>query len=481
MAHVLIMPRQGNTVESCIIGEWKVKEGDAVAADLPVCVVETDKATFEVPAGAAGTVLKILREAGDDVPVLEPIMVLGEAGESWEAALNAAGKQAPAAGVEAGKEAAASSGGAGQTGSDGGSSGAVKAGSGGGAGSVSGSISQTGGLTENPVSAVSPRARKFAEREAADLSAIASGSGPGGRIIEADVAASIAGRPPLTEAAKAELRRRIAAGETSGSITAGSGIGGRITAEDLKKTGFAGEGPAAGFAGSEYSDAPVKGIRKLIADQMMESHSNTAAFTLNASAPALNLLGLRARFKASDPELGLNKITINDLLLFAVSRILPLYPYMNAHRLGDTLRSFRTVHLGVAVSTPRGLMVPVIRNAETLSLLEISAKARELAGACRSGSVSPDDLHGSTLTVTNLGNTGIESFTPVINIPEVAILGICSILPRPAETSPGNYEILPHLGLSLTIDHAVVDGAPAAEFLKAFAAAVKDIDLWLAK
>ncbi|MDR1046822.1 MAG: 2-oxo acid dehydrogenase subunit E2 [Treponema sp.] len=478
MAHVLIMPRQGNTVESCIIGEWKVKEGDPVAADVPVCVVETDKATFEVPAGAAGIVLKILREAGDDVPVLEPIMVLGEAGESWEAVLSASGKQAPAAevqaaGAKAGNEAAAPPGGG------------IQAGSGSETGTVSGGISQTGGRTENIVSAASPRARKLAEREAVDLSVITSPSGPGGRIIEPDVIASIAGRPPLTEAAKAELRRRITAGEASGSITAGSGIGGRITAGDLQETGFSGEGPgagpAAGFAGPEYSDAPVKGIRKLIAAQMMESHSNTAAFTLNASAPALNLLGLRARFKASDSGLGLNKITINDLILFAVSRILPLYPYMNAHRLGDTLRSFRTVHLGVAVSTPRGLMVPVIRNAETLSLLQISAKARELAGACRSGSVSPDDLHGSTLTVTNLGNTGIESFTPVINIPEVAILGICSILPRPAETSPGNYEILPHLGLSLTIDHAVVDGAPAAEFLKAFAAAIKDIDLWLAK
>ena len=134
MAHVLIMPRQGNTVESCIIGEWKVKEGDTVAADLPVCVVETDKATFEVPAGAAGTVLKILREAGDDVPVLEPIMVLGEAGESWEAVLNASGKQAPAAGTEAGKLAG------------GGSSGAVEAGSGGGAGAKSGSNVDSGSV-----------------------------------------------------------------------------------------------------------------------------------------------------------------------------------------------------------------------------------------------------------------------------------------------------------------------------------------------
>jgi pyruvate dehydrogenase E2 component (dihydrolipoamide acetyltransferase) len=462
MAHVLIMPRQGNTVESCVIGEWKVKEGDAVAADAPVCVVETDKATFEVPAGIAGTVLKILREAGDDVPVLEPIMVLGETGESWETALNAAGKQAQAAGKETVPEAGA------------------QAGSGGGDSPASVSLPQAGGRTENPVFAVSPRARKFAEREAADLSAVVSHSGPGGRIIESDVAASIAGRPPLTEAAKAELRRRIAAGEAPGTPASGSGIGGRIMTADLGQAGFSAP-QSAGFAGPEYSDAPLKGIRKLIASQMMESHSNTAAFTLNTSTPACNLLSLRARFKASDPELGLNKITINDLILFAVSRILPLYPYMNAHRLGDTLRSFHTVHLGVAVSTPRGLMVPVVKNAETLPLLGISARARELAGACRSGSVSPDDLHGSTLTVTNLGNTGIESFTPVINVPEVAILGICGILPRPVETSPGNYEILPHLGLSLTIDHAVVDGAPAAEFLKAFAAAIRDIDLWLAK
>jgi pyruvate dehydrogenase E2 component (dihydrolipoamide acetyltransferase) len=330
----------------------------------------------------------------------------------------------------------------------------------------------------------SPRARKLAEREGVDISGIAPGSGPGGRIIEADVAAVIAGRPLLTEAAKEELRRRIAAGEGAGLAAVGSGIGGRITLGDLVGAGQgvpAGQRAPAVAAGPEYSDEPVKGIRKVIASQMMASHTNTAAFTLNASAPAANLLALRSRFKAADPALGLGKITINDLILFAASRLLPLYPYMNAHRLGDSLRTFHTVHLGVAVSTPRGLMVPVIRNAETLPLLRISAQARELAEACRSGSISPDALHGSTLTVTNLGNTGIESFTPVINVPEVAVLGICGILPKPAETSPGRYEILPHLGLSLTIDHAVVDGAPAAEFLKAFASAVKDIDLWLAK
>jgi pyruvate dehydrogenase E2 component (dihydrolipoamide acetyltransferase) len=230
----------------------------------------------------------------------------------------------------------------------------------------------------------------------------------------------------------------------------------------------------------DYTDTPIKGIRRVIADQMMLSHAGTAAFTLNASAPAVNLQSLRARFKASAPELGLNRITVNDLVLFAASRVLPLYPYMNAHKLEGMVRSFKHVHLGVAVSTARGLMVPALRNAETLSLLQISAKAKELAEACRTGAVAPDDLHGSTLTVTNLGNTGIESFTPVINVPEVAVLGVCGIQPKPVETAE-DYEILPHLGFSLTIDHAVVDGAPAAEFLKALCGAIRDIDLWIAK
>jgi pyruvate dehydrogenase E2 component (dihydrolipoamide acetyltransferase) len=336
--------------------------------------------------------------------------------------------------------------------------------------------------------AVSPRAKKLAEAEAVDLRAL-TGSGPGGRVIEADVKAAAAARPPLTQAARDELRRRIAAGLPAEAAGPGSASGGRIGAADIAAGGGApraAPGGAAVTAGGdtymdEYTDTPIKGIRRIIADQMMSSHNTTAAFTLNSAAPVVTLQALRARFKESAPELGLNRITVNDLVLFAASRVLPLYPFMNAHKLDGVIRTFANVHLGVAVSTPRGLMVPVLRNANRLSLAQISQRARALAEACRNGSVSPGDLHGSTLTVTNLGNTGIDSFTPVINIPEVAILGICGIGPRPAETAPGRYEIFPHLGLSLTIDHGVVDGAPAAEFLKAFCAAVRDIDIWIAK
>jgi pyruvate dehydrogenase E2 component (dihydrolipoamide acetyltransferase) len=342
----------------------------------------------------------------------------------------------------------------------------------------------------NPIGslAASPRAKKMAGQEAVDLRAL-KGSGPGGRIIAADVAMAAAERPPLTQAAKDEIRKRIAAGLPAVAAGSGSGIGGRLTLADLDRdmaVRVAGTGQAAGASASltvadEYTDTPVRGIRKLIADQMMASHNTTAAFTLNTSAPVVKLQQIRSRFKASDPALGLNRITVNDLVLFAVSRVLPLYPYMNAHRKEGLIRTFKNVHLGCAVATPRGLMVPVIRNADRLSLIQISQRARELAEACRGGAVSPEDLHGSTLTVTNLGNTGIESFSPVINIPEVAILGVCGILPKPAETGPGQYEILPHLGLSLTIDHAALDGAPAAEFLKTLSGAIRDIDIWIAK
>jgi pyruvate dehydrogenase E2 component (dihydrolipoamide acetyltransferase) len=449
------MPRQGNTVESCIIGEWKVKEGDTVAADTPVCVVETDKATFEVPAGAAGTVLKIFHPAGDDVPVLQPIMAVGNPGEAID---TSAGDQPSVA-----------------------------------AAGVPSSAPPPPSLPDAPPvapavsgegrAAASPRAKNLAREEAVDLRTLG-GSGPGGRIIAADVAAAAAGRPPLTEAAKDELRKRIAAGLPAGVEGPGSGIGGRITLGDAGSTGT-GQAPApavpAASGGGEYTDTPIKGIRKVIAGQMMASHNTTAAFTLNAGAPVARLQELRARFKGSDPSLGLSRITVNDLVLFAVSRVLPNYLYMNAHKLDGTVRTFKNVHLGCAVATPRGLMVPVIRDADRLSLIQISQKARELAEACRNGSVSPDDLHGSTFSITNLGNTGVESFTPVINIPEVSILGVCGIQPKPAEVSPGHYEILPHLGLSLTIDHAVVDGAPAAEFLKAVSAALRDIDIWIAK
>jgi pyruvate dehydrogenase E2 component (dihydrolipoamide acetyltransferase) len=468
MAHILIMPRQGNTVESCVIQEWKVKEGDSVQADTTAAVVETDKATFEVPAGADGQVLKLLYGGGDDVPVLEPIAVIGAAGEDWQAALGSAGTQANAAGG-AGTDSAA------QTAPQ---SAAQSPGAPGRPAAAPGVPAVTGpadSSSTNPP--VSPRARKLAAAEALALTGIA-GSGPGGRIIERDVAAALAGRPALTAAARA-------AGTVAGSGPAGSGLGGRITAGDLAAGASAANLAQAPAGEGEITETPVKGIRKLIADRMLSSLAESAQFTLNASAPAGRLRELRKRMKAqaeTSPaglDLGLAKVTVNDLVLFAVSRVLPAYPFMNALKIGDTVKTYSRVHLGVAVDTPRGLMVPVIRNACLLSLRQISAEAKRLAAACQNGSARPEELSGSTFTVTNLGSFGVSGFTPVLNAPEVGILGVCGIELKPVEGNEG-VRFEPHIGFSLTINHQVVDGAPAAKFLSALCRAVADLDLLLA-
>jgi pyruvate dehydrogenase E2 component (dihydrolipoamide acetyltransferase) len=455
MAHVLIMPRQGNTVESCIIQEWKVKEGDAVKADTTVAVVETDKATFDVPAGAEGQVLKILHGDGDDVPVLQPIAVIGAAGEDWSAALGSAGgageealTKAQRTQREEEKENKADN-------------------------PPLPSVASVPPC-ENSETKASPRARNLAAAEGVALGGIA-GSGPGGRIIERDVTAALAGRPPLTAAARA----------SGGAIpSVGTGLGGRVTVADRAAAPSSSVPSVVSIQGEgSVTETPIKGVRKLISDRMLASLSEMAQFTLNASAPAVKLQELRARFKAAGEGLGVSKVTVNDLVLYAVSRVLPQYPFMNALKIGDTLKTYERIHLGLAVDTPKGLMVPVIRNANLLSLKDISCEAKRLAAACQGGTVKPDELSGSTFTVTNLGSFGVTNFTPIINAPEVAILGVCSIELKPIETDDDDecgFAFAPHIGFSLTINHQVVDGAPAARFLKALCAAVADLDLLLA-
>jgi len=449
------MPRQGNTVESCIITDWKVHEGDAVTAETTICEVETDKASFEVPAGAAGTVLKLLHASGDDVPVLQPIAVIGAAGEDWQGAVKGNGEQGKGANESSPTVKQADEGQKQQA-----------------------AVTAPQPLVSDTLS-ISPRARKLAEKEALPLPV--PGTGPGGRIIERDITAALQNRPPLTVAARAAGPRAVPA--------VGSGIGGRVTAADIaagaaftSPAGSPVQSPSPFSEEGAITETPVRGIRKIIADRMFTSLAETAQFTLNASAPALKLQELRARIKAGGEfadTFGLSKISINDLVLFAVARTLPRFPFMNALKTGDTIRTFERVHLAVAVDTPKGLMVPVIRNANLLSLARISSEAKRLAAACQGGTANPDELSGSTFTVTNLGSLGVSSFTPVINYPEVAILGVCNIEIKPVAMSP-EVRFEPQIGFSLTINHQAVDGAPAARFLKALCEAVGNIDLLLA-
>jgi pyruvate dehydrogenase E2 component (dihydrolipoamide acetyltransferase) len=474
VANALVMPRQGNTVESCILTRWRKAEGQSVTAEEIICEVETDKASFEVPAGTAGLVLKLLAAEGDDVPVLAPIAVIGQAGEDWQSAV---GGQAATASPTASPTTATPN-----------ASAAVQH-------AAVATLSETApaAAAQAPASGqapgVSPRARSLAAAKAVDATSLG-GSGPGGRVIERDVLAALESRPPLSAAA-------LAAAKAGAALpAAGTGPGGRITVADLAGAAGAAEATAqtaprgaaavtattatTAFPGA-FQDTPIRSIRKIIADRMLESVSTSAQLTFNGSAPAARLQELRARMKASPEALGLAKVTVNDLVLFAVSRVLKEQPWLNAHKLGDTLRSFERVHLGMAVDTPRGLMVPVIRDADLLSLAQISTEAKRLAAACLEGHILPDELSGSTFTVTNLGSLGIESFTPILNAPEVGILGVDNITLRPVQGENGEVRFEPRLGLSLTVNHQLIDGAPAARFLKGVADALADIDLWLAR
>lgn len=462
----VVMPKQGNTVESVIIVDWKKRVGETVEVGDVLCEVETDKATMEVPSPVAGVLLKTLYNVGDEVPVMTTIAWIGEPGE---AAPDGEGEAVRS------KEVASPS-------------------------VPSAASPEAPAAAPSPASAaelrppISPRARHLAERKGVDTGGL-TGSGPGGRIIERDVQAALAAQPKLTPVAKAMVA------EGGYAVPAqGSGPGGRVTSKDLVRAGEqksrrAGEVleriPPAGAAQAPVSIAapsplapgeveiiPVKGVRKVIAERMLQSLQTTAQLTIHASADARALQALRKRLKESPEAMGLRGITINDLVLFAVARTLPAYPGLNALFTGTEIHQYRSVHLGVAVDTPRGLMVPVIRAAEALSLRQLSAEAKRLATACLESKITPDELTGGTFTVTNLGAFGVESFTPVLNPPQVAILGVCAIQPKAVEVD-GEIRFIPHIGLSLTINHQVVDGAPAARFLQALGQAIAAVDLLL--
>ena len=442
MATIVVMPQLGNSVESCIIVEWMIAEGDTVSVDQTLASIETDKSTMEVPSTAEGTVLKLLWQEGDEVPVKDPLIIVGEPGEDISG-LVPGGDAAPAEADAPAEQAAAPE------------------------------AAAPAFATERATGAVSPRARALAASNGVDASAIAEGSGPHGRVIERDVAAAIAAGPVLTSAARA----------AGVSAAEGTGIGGRVSVADAGRTAeaapaaaVAAPAAAADFPGASTS-APLKGVRKVVAKRMMESLTSTAQLTLNTTANAAGILAMRKKVKNADESLGLNKITLNDLVCFAVSRTLLKYPVFNAHLEDGVLTEFEQVHLGFACDTPRGLLVPVIRSAQALGLKAFSDEAKRLAGGAIDGSLSPDFLSGGTFTVSNIGSFGIETFTPVINLPQTAILGVGAITPRPTVAADGSIGVEQRLNLSLTIDHQVIDGADGARFLRDLVAAIENIDV----
>ncbi|MBK7819952.1 MAG: 2-oxo acid dehydrogenase subunit E2 [Tessaracoccus sp.] len=446
MATVVVMPQLGNSVESCLIVSWQAKVGDEIAENAIVCEVETDKATMEVPTSAGGTVLALLWDEGDDVPVKEPLLVVGAAGEDPKAALDAAGwkgkdgEPAPAVAEAAAEQAAPEA-------------------------PAAERAAATG--------ASSPRARGLATANSLDIAEVAEGSGPGGRVIERDV-----------KAALADATRGAARAGAHGSGAQGTGLGGRVTTTDLTTPAAvpaAVAAPVAPVARGEFpgasTTAPLKGIRKTIADRMMYSLASSAQLTYTTTANAAGLLALRKRLKNAPAELGLNAVTIGDLVGFAAVKTAAKHTSHNAHLADGVLTTFEQVHMGFACDTPRGLLVPTVRHASEMGLREFSATSKELAQQAIVGNINPDLLSGATFTVSNLGGLGIESFTPLLNVPQVAILGVDAIFPRAKVNADGSFGVEQRIGFSLTADHRVIDGADAARFLADLVRYVENIDV----
>lgn len=487
MAQIVVMPALGNTVESCLLSSWQVAVGDTVDANTTLCEIETDKSTMDVPTGVAGTVLALLGEEGDEIPVKTPIAVIGETGENVEAVLAEAGVAPQTTGE--GGEVDESTEDALTPEADAPAEPAAFVPTVTGEG---GEVDETreDALTpraDGAPAAVSPRARSRAAAEGLSLDAVAAGSGPQGRVIERDVIAAAAAGPRPTRGAFGE--------DISGRQ--GTGLGGRVTRDDLATQAVGAEnagsrreegrlsaqetqavgGAGAGEFPGTYTDTPLKGIRKLIAERMLNALAVSAQLSYDASADATGLLALRKKFKGSPADLGYSGITLGDMVCFATVQVLKRHANLNAHLVDGTLRTFDSVHLGLAVDTPRGLLVPTIRNADRLSVRELSNTTKELAEAARSGKIDPELLSGATFTVSNLGSFGIEGFTPIINVPQTGILGVNTISNHPVLNDDGSVGVQPRMGFSLTADHQVVDGADAGRFLADLAQAIAHIDL----
>jgi pyruvate dehydrogenase E2 component (dihydrolipoamide acetyltransferase) len=427
MAHVVIMPRQGQSVETCIIGIWNKKVGDKVEPGDILFTYETDKASFDEEAKVEGELLAVFYKEGEEVPVLTNVAVIGTKGENIDEFLPGVStaastdSSAPVAEASSGKEPEEIQ-----------------------------SIEK-----QNEKIRISPRAKKLAEKLGIAVNTL-QGSGPNKRIVAQDVEAAALVRPK-----QKPLSLQIQKTEDFPSVRETSGSYAPLNGED-------------------FEVKKLSNMRRLIAKAMHQSLQNSAQLTHHMSADARKIMTLRKSFKKKFEagELTQN-ITINDLVCFAAIKALKKFPQANTHFIGDSMRWFRKIHLGLAVDTERGLMVPAIRNADDLSIEGLSSQLNTIAAQCRKGSIDPELLkpEAASFTISNLGNYGVEMFTPVINLPQTAILGVCTIVPRPKDLGDGVYGFVPMIGLSLTYDHQALDGGEATLLLKEIKEQIENLAL----
>nr|MDA3818333.1 dihydrolipoamide acetyltransferase family protein [Prolixibacteraceae bacterium] len=440
---------QGQSVESCIITEFYKKKGDTVNVGDLLFAYETDKASFEEESQYEGTILDVFYDEGDEVPVLENVLVVGNEGENVDEFRP--GGEKDEAEVKASRQAGTST--SSQEVEDKNEQTASEA------------APKAATAKAEAVGFVSPRAKNAAEDKGVDATSL-EGSGPKGRVIERDVMEAAEKMPKMSPLAK-----KMAKEDASLNAEQGSGLAGTVKGGDL----------AAGnpVYGTDFEVKPLSNMRKLIAKAMHASLQNSAQLTHHLGADARNILAIRKKVKAAMAEGYPTNITLNDMVCFATIKALKKFPQVNAHFMGESVKYFNKVHFGLAVDTERGLMVPTIKNADDLSIQGLAGQFKEVAEACRKGSIDPDLLspEAASFTVSNLGNYGVEIFTPVINLPQAAILGVNTIVPRPKDLGDGVYGFVPYIGLSLTYDHRALDGGEATRFVKQVAIEIENLEI----
>ncbi len=440
MAVELKMLQMDQTMTKGKIGKWLVKEGDTVTEGQPLLEIETDKVVHEQESPTDGIIAQILAEEGTNVPVNAILAVIGAQGEEV-ARIEA--DTAPEQEVQAKPEQP--------------------------------TPSPTGDAPK-----ASPAARQLAEKLAINLTEVKP-SGPGGRILESDVQRYIDLREPVpsveTPRLKASPLARRLAKEQGVNLTsiAGSGPEGRIVRDDVLQAASAApevpvvETPAIQQAAEVIA---MDGIRGIIAERMTLSVQTNASVTLHTETDATALVELRGMLNEKLQAREVN-ITYTDLLVKVVANALREHPRLNATLTDEGIHLLPEINIGVAVALADGLVVPVVRNADKERLSEISGQVKNFAERARRNQLTPGELQGGTFTITNLGNFGIDAFTPIINPPESAILGVGRILKKPVVDND-EIVIRSMLTLSLTFDHRVVDGAPAAQFLQTVSNYIQD-------
>jgi pyruvate dehydrogenase E2 component (dihydrolipoamide acetyltransferase) len=433
MATEVLVPPLGTTTDTVTLVKWYVDEGGTVRKGEPLFAVETDKATLDVEAPDSGVLRRVTAQPGDVLSALSVIAVIAAPDEllaETPAATSPAVETAPRTSTPAAEP------------------------------------TQAAATSEKRTRIfISPRARRLAERHRIPLTEL-HGSGPNGAIIERDVLAyrQRSAAPTITPVA----RRMMEQAGLDWQQLQGSGVTGRITRADVERA-LTMPSEAAQPVQSVTTSAidntpleviPLQGVRAVIAERMVRSHSITAPVTLTALADATALVALRQQLQQDGID-----VSYNDLFIYIVARALREHRRLNASLDGETIKVWQRIHIGLAVDTERGLLVPVVRDADTKGLAQLAQETSALIARAQAGQSTPAELTGGTFTITNLGMFGIDSFTPVINLPECAILGIGRIN-RQAVAMGEDIVVRPMVWLSLSFDHRLVDGAPAARFLR---------------